>query len=205
MKSPRNITDIEIRTLYEKYRTPAHVQRHMRCVARLAVQIAQAMKKNATPTQKKVDVAFVRSLALLHDLLKPLVFESYKGFSKNDQRVWKTLRARHKKENDTDIASRILKKMGYISLANAIRSQTFDAPISRIHPLKTIEEKIVYYADKRIAHDKKVSLRIRLDEGYKRYLGKTPTKKSKRLIAIERKIFALEKELLRYTCARINA
>lgn len=209
MKKSHNITLVDIQNLYEKYHTPIHVQRHMKYVARLAVKIAKAIKKYSenkkTLNEKAVvkskgisiDVTFIKNLALLHDLLKPLMFKSYEGMSKSDQLAWEKIRKKYPKGTDTDVASRILKKMGYTELARAIRSQVFEAPVSRARPLLSLAEKIVYYADKRIAHTKKVSLRERLDEGYRRYMGAVQMKKSSRILAIERKIFALEKELSR--------
>lgn len=194
-----SMTVREIEKLYETYRTPQHVRRHMRCVAQLAVRIAQKIKKNTARKKNiaHIDVLFTRHLALLHDILKPLMFRSTEGMPQASRRIWKNLRAQYPRGNDTDVAGRILKKMRYTELARAIRSQVFDAPVSQTHSLRSLEEKVVYYADKRIAHTKKVSLRARLDEGYARYYTRAPIKKSPRLLAIERKIFALEKELSR--------
>ena len=154
--------------LYKKYYTPAHVIKHMEVVAELAEKIALKLIESG----KKINLRRVRELALLHDLLK------HKSFN-------------NKKINDVELTSAALKSIGETSLAKSILTQQFDAIISKKIALAALEEKIVYYADKRVKHTKITSLEERLRDGRVRY---HPTGKIPKIVPkIERKIFALEK------------
>jgi HD superfamily phosphodiesterase len=59
----------------------------------------------------------------------------------------------------------------------------------------TIEEKIIYYADKRVMHDKVVPLAERLEEGHRRNT-RPADRKTVDVDYIDSLIFELEKELL---------
>lgn len=168
-----------IRQLYGIYQTPKHVQAHMKQVANVAVFIAKKIKKNG----HKVDINFVRHLALVHDLMKAITFDA-------------SLRKKYPAKHDVIITSQILEKYHEKRLAAAVISQQFDAITSSSHPLNSLEEMIVYYADKRVAHTDVVSLNYRFEEGSRRYyLGKKHPKTSKKILTIQKKIFKLEKEL----------
>lgn len=176
-KNSRRITIIEqtntawIYKLYKKYHTPAHVIKHMEVVADLAQQLALNLIKKG----KKIDLRRVAEISLLHDLLK------HKSF-------------KNKKINDVKLTSVALKLLGRKDLVKSVLTQQFEAIINpRIAP-KTLEEKIVYYADKRVKHSEIVPLRERFRDGRIRYWQNKPAP----LIVskIEKKIFALEKELM---------
>lgn len=192
----------EIRKLYRTYHTPAHVQQHMQGVAEVAVLIAQKIKKQGY----SIDVSRVRQLALVHDLMKAIVFKNItpESFTKKptaaDLEFWKKMKKKYE-GHDAEATSKILKTHKEIWLSRAVLSQQFDAIISREHPLATLEEKVVYYADKRVAHSTIVPLKERLQEGYKRYSGKKP--KSKKMKTIELAIHMLEEEIFSMTGEKI--
>ena len=81
-------------------------------------------------------------------------------------------------------------------MATIIRKHDFRSLIAAADEDRpqTLEEKILYYADKRVCHDRIVSLKRRLEDGRKRYFpdGKIPV--HDRMIA--QKLRTLEKELL---------
>lgn len=112
---------------------------------------------------KKIDKKRLIEAALLHDVLKIC----HVGHEKAMEKVLKNIRKKN--------IAKIVGKHGF----------------SSIDKLKTLEEKILYYADKRVHDEKIVSLKKRFEEGDKRY-GK---RLDKRAVAIKKKIFALEKEL----------
>ena len=184
----------DIHQLYKECHTPLHVQKHMEMVAKIATHMAKKIHENG----HKIDVKKVRDLALIHDLMKAITFKNItpKTFIKNptkqDLQMWEKWK---KKYNGSDIeaTSNILKAKKEIYLSEAVMSQQFDAITSKKYPLKTLEEKIVYYADKRVAHTEFVSLKIRLQEGYKRYNGNK--KKSQKTKNVELAIHMLEEEL----------
>lgn len=185
----------QIYQLYKKYHTPLHVQKHMESVEKIAVAIAQKIKKNGY----KVNVAHVRQIALLHDLMKVIVFKNFNADSfmtsptKADLACWKKLQQKYS-THDAEATASILQDLQESRLAEAVVSQQFDAVTSKTHPLKTLEEKIVYYADKRVAHTTLVPLHERLREGYRRYSRNK--KKTKRVEQIELAIHMLEEEIL---------
>lgn len=108
------------------------IARHCRATAKKAVEIAEKIKANG----RDVDVEFVRVGALLHDI----------GRSRTHDIV-------HNYEG-----GRMLREMGFGSLAKAVErhgGNIFDA----IKPDDmTLEEKIVYLADKLTEEDRYVSL-----------------------------------------------
>lgn len=175
------MTEQIIQNLYRKYKTPPHVQYHMKLVSEVAVFIGKKIKRK----NKKINIRFICHLALLHDFLKMLVFKEQK---KEYPKIWQKLRKKFPNFHDTEVAAIFLKKIKEEKLARAIRTQQFDAPISKTHPLRTDEEKIVYYADKLVAHTNIVSLAQRLKEGEKRYGLRTPR-------ILRQKIFQLQKEI----------
>lgn len=176
----------KIKSLYKKYKTPRHVQQHMKVVAKIAIRIGRKLQKRGIT----VDLEFVHHLALLHDFLKMLVFKERK---RNDPQIWKMLRKKYPRLHDTEVAAIILKKIKEDRLADSIRTQQFDAIIATSHSLKTWEEKIVYFADKRVAHEKIVTLQERLQEGKKRYSVKPIERK--KITRIRRKMYELQKTL----------
>ena len=151
----------------------------MKQVANVAKNIAEKIAANG----HLVDGEFTQQLALLHDLMKEVSYTP-------------KLQKKYGTEHDAEISSDILKKLGELDLAKSLKTQQFDAVISKSHPLEFLEEKIAYYADKRVAHDKIVTLKFRLEEGYARFNNGKPLKaKSKKLLSIESGIKKLETEL----------
>lgn len=185
----------DIQKLYKKCHTPLHVQKHMHQVSEVAGVIAAQMKHMG----RNVDQAFINDLALVHDLMKAIAFKEYNANSflkpptEEDIEYWKIMKKKYKGK-DVEATSEVLRKTRQKKLADAVLSQQFDAVISKDHPLKTLEEKVVYYADKRVAHTEIVPLTARLKEGYLRYHGKRKPK-SVRLKKIELAIYMLEEEI----------
>jgi hypothetical protein len=71
-------------------------------------------------------------------------------------------------------------------MANLVEKHDF----SQIDNLKTLEEKILYYADKRVYENKIVSLQTRIDESRKKYPNI-----SKEVLETEDKMKNLERNL----------
>src|SRR3989338_9240105 len=158
------MTKPEIKKIYREFCVPRHIIKHMEMVAYVCRILADKLIKKG----KKIDKKVLVEAALLHDVLK-ISHEKYGKLG-------------HEKE-----AEKVLKESGKVLLGKIVGKHGF----SSINKLKTWEEKILYYADKRV-HDKKiVSLKKRFEEGDKRYGKKT----DKRSAGIKKKIFTLEKEL----------
>ncbi len=81
-----------------------------------------------------------------------------------------------------------LTKIGEKSMANLVEKHDF----WQIDNLKSWEEKILYYADKRAYENEEVSLKRRIAESRKKYPNP-----SKEVLAEEKKMFELEQEFFK--------
>jgi uncharacterized protein len=150
--------------LLKQCRVPEHIVRHCEAAADLAVELAKKISANGI----KVDIDFVQRACLLHDIM------------------------RLKGPHHEDTAYEFLKE-DYPELALAIKKHAYRSLIDEVSKPQTIEEKIVYYADKRVMHDKVVPLLERLEEGHRR---NNPAGCKKTTAYIDSLIIELEKELL---------
>jgi len=142
MKMP---TKDECMDILKKEGVPEHIIRHSIMVARVAVYLARKLKDAG----EDVNVGLVESAALLHDVSK---YNCIKN--KSD--------VHHGEEGST-----VLAKMGLKEIAEIVEKHGLDSIFDG--SLKTLEEKLVYYADKRVTHDKHVALDERFDYLKKRY------------------------------------
>jgi len=201
------MNDRKIHTLYKEYCVPEHIIKHMYRVADVAILLAKKIKdmKGAEP-----DLDTLKYGALLHDIVKVCEFNENSdlfqdpAYSKTDHEVWIRLIRNFGQLGHIDAAFEILEELGEPELANMIKKHKFHSIITNRNSdkLNTIEEKLLYYADKRVLHDRIVSLKERLDDGKKRYLfineirnkddiGEEDESKT------EAAIYQLEKELCR--------
>jgi uncharacterized protein len=153
--------------LLEKYRVPENIVRHVRQVSRVAVFLGRRMKRKGIP----VNVDLVRSGALLHDIGK--------------------LQSIHEGKKESDVSKAILDKEKLPKEA-LIAYRHMLSQVIELKPKQwTMEEKIVYYADKRVKHDHIVPLNERILDLMDRY---PPGKKT--ILACAPAMHAMEKELL---------
>lgn len=141
-----------------------NVIKHSIMVSKIARHIAEKFVKKGI----KLNVELVEKAALLHDIGK------IKCINNNNEKG-------HGKK-----AEEILKNAGHPELGRLAKMHM----LSRVDELKTWEEKIVFYADKRISRRKVVPLKKRYSDMEKRYIvpehKKTPFEK---LLKVEREIF----------------
>ncbi|MBI4234726.1 tRNA (adenosine(37)-N6)-threonylcarbamoyltransferase complex ATPase subunit type 1 TsaE [Candidatus Peregrinibacteria bacterium] len=187
---PSGGSKFDTEQIYQKYKTPLHVIRHCKKVAYLAEKIGGEFLDKGW----NLDLGKVIDAALVHDGLRVCDFrdfdeENFQNVSKNDLKVWKQLRKKYGKKGHAKAMGDILKTIGYPEIANLVYKHDFHF----VDELRTLEEKILYYADKRVNLDKVVSLKTRLLAGKKRNLtGKSGLKERKDIVE---KIYRLEKEL----------
>lgn len=153
--------------LLSKYEMPENIVAHCKAVAKIAVFIAEKIKAKGG----KVDVDLVRSGALLHDIDKIIDIKSKSG--------------RH-----GNMAREILEREGYPEVAKVAENHVL-YQILKEDVNFSIEEKIVFYADKRVKHDKVVSLSERFE-----YLRKTYHHYLENINRAEPLTKELEKELM---------
>lgn len=159
----------ECMELLKQYNVPENIVRHSIKVKELALQLAEDLERRGIKVNKKLVIA----AALLHDLDKA---ESLANYFTHGEKAYEEL-----------------KKLGMHKVAEIVKKHVLEAILR--DELKTIEEKIVYYADKRVMHDRIVSL----DERFA-YLRERYGLKDKGLMEIidksHTKVIELEKELL---------
>ncbi|MEK7529044.1 MAG: tRNA (adenosine(37)-N6)-threonylcarbamoyltransferase complex ATPase subunit type 1 TsaE [Patescibacteria group bacterium] len=153
----------EIRTLFRRYHTPEHVKQHCAAVAKLATHIARCMSRQGTP----VNIQLVRAAALLHDVVRVVDFRTFskEKFEKTpkyaDWIFWTRLRKKYQGLHHADVAHLLLSKK-YPELATIIQKHKY---VQLKKGFESWEEKIVFYADKRVKHDNIVSLKERIRDG----------------------------------------
>lgn len=163
-------------SLLEKYNVPEHIVRHSLAVEKVAVFIAEKFNEVGIP----VNTGLVSRAALLHDLDKVETLKKCFGH----------LHGKKSRE--------ILEKEGFPELGKIVERHHLERVLSP-KPFGCWEEKIVFYADKRVNNDKIVSLDERFDYLFKRY-GKEK-KVHGTILKCRPCVEALEKEIF----AKINA
>ena len=184
--------------MLKEYCVPLHILKHSLAVATLAVWLAEKLKEKGID----VDVDLVDRACLLHDIvrmcsLKELDYSRFEQtVTEQDKIRWEEIKARYEGFAHEDAAYEVLKER-YPVLALAIRRHKYSAILHEEEKPRTWEEKIVYYADKRVMHDKVVPLKKRLDEGHKRntYLHQTDAPHKINISKIDKLIHNLEREI----------
>jgi len=173
----------EIQKLYRKYSTPKHIILHMKKVAHVADNLIKRLKLKGF----KIDQKLIQNAALLHDVVRYVDFQNIE--EKNDLAIWKKLRKKYHKIGHEKAMAKILKESGETKLANLVAKHGFFS----VDKLKSLEEKILYYADKRVDKDKIVDLKTRFKEGKKR--NRSPNENPKLIQETEKKVISLESEI----------
>lgn len=144
-------TSIEIHQLYQQYYTPVNIQAHIAMVERVAVWLAQQRQQQGN----QVNVALVSAAALLHDLVRI-------------PEQWSYLPATIKTPLSHAEINYLLLRGTFPEVAEVVRVHSLMAILSP-QPFAKLEQKIVYYADKRVNHSSIVSLADRLRLGSQRW------------------------------------
>ncbi len=202
--------------LLKQYRVPEHIIKHSIVAAKLAGFLAEKLKEKSI----FVDIKLVDRACLLHDIARPCDFrgsdcnsskqavtplrpkgyagqagQSY-GLLPEDRAKWQQLKAKYQGLCHEDIAYELLTKK-YPELALAVKRHRYKAILDENEKPITWEEKLVYYADKRIMHDRIVPLKERLEEAHKRniHLRKRHTQSDINTSKVDQLIFKLEEEI----------
>ncbi|MCX6801499.1 MAG: HDIG domain-containing protein [Candidatus Diapherotrites archaeon] len=160
-------TEKECLEMLAQNNVPENIVRHSVKVKEFALEFAQKMAAKGV----KVNLSLVRAGALLHDLDK---FETLGTKKMHGTLAWEKLRAK-----------------GCYAVAEIARKHL----IERVGELSSWEEKLVYYADKRIIDEKLVSVPERL-EFIKQKYGLKDKKLMAKIKESENAILALEKSIL---------
>ena len=139
---------------------------------------------------------------LLHDVGRVCDFRelNYNDFrqtiTESDRAKWQEIRTRYKNVAHEYAAYTILREK-YPELALAVKRHRYMAMLDEKERPETWEEKLVYYADKRVMHDRIVSLKDRLTEGHKRnaHLHGTEAQSRINTAKVDPLIYKLEEEI----------
>jgi len=177
----------ECKALQDKYRMPENIRRHTEQVTRVAVFLAEKLENAGTD----IGVGLVRAGAMLHDIARPINFKVfYEQPTNEDIAAWDRLKAKYPGMKHTEAGYLMFKDI-YPEMAEMIRRHNYGCVITGLAP-RTWEEKVLNYADKRVAHDRIVSLDERFEEGQKRWhnehKGMRDFKKESRIASAHKKI-----------------
>lgn len=126
--------------ILNKNNTPSNVIEHSEKVCEFAEDIAEKLIKKGLQINKELVIA----AALLHDIER-------------------------EKDNHVIVGANLLKSMDFPEVSKVIRKHgLYKIEDEEVQP-KTIEEKILFYADKRVNGNKVVSLAERIKDLKKRY------------------------------------
>lgn len=184
--------------MLKEYAVPPHIIEHSMATAKLAVFLAKRLKEKGIA----IDIELVDRACLLHDIVRFCDFQEsqYTKYGKNiteQQKVkWRQLRAKYKAVPHEYAAYEILKDK-YPVLALTVKKHRYMALLDEEERPKTWEEKLVYYADKRVMHDKIVPLKERLTEGHERnaHLHGSEVQSKINTAKVDPLIYKLEKEI----------
>jgi len=184
--------------LMDGFGVPLHIRKHSLAVAKLGVFLAKKLKEKGI----SVDVDLVDRACLLHDLLRICDLResgydrSRQAITDKDRVKWQQLRARYGNLCHEDAAFALLGD-AYPELALAVKRHRYAALLDEKDKPVTWEEKIVYYADKRVMHDRIVPLKERLEEAHIRNAPRRSFTDQAKLDTqrIDAAIFELEREI----------
>lgn len=153
--------------MLSELKVPENIVRHIRKVTAVALLIATKLRQAGEP----IDIDLVERAGFLHDAFKIVDIKGFKdspAYDSADDEA-KEVYDRLIKENPYthEEAAFSAFKGRYPELAETIRKHKFDSLIT--DSPKTWEEKILTYSDKRVLHDRIVSLRERFIDGKARY------------------------------------
>jgi tRNA threonylcarbamoyladenosine biosynthesis protein TsaE len=158
-----------------------NVREHERAVAALSLKIGKILlKRNAIVRLKALEAA-----AEAHDLLRFVNFTdgTWKKFSNEQQKCWGEFKKRYPKSHE-EACAEFLRERGYPVIGEIVSTHGVrDEP-------KTTEQKILYYADKRMCGDRLVSIDERFADYAVRY-GPCPEQAQwvKKAKEIEKELF----------------
>lgn len=191
-------THKECLAIIEAHHVPPHIINHSMVVAKLAVFLARKLKEKG----ETVDISLTESACLLHDIvrvcdIKELDYSRIgRPVTAEDKAKWHQLQKKYEHIPHEDAAYDILKEK-YPALALTIKKHKYTALLDEKEKPNTWEEKLVYYADKRVMHDKIVPLEERLTEGHKRnaLFYESQAQRQAIIAKVDSLIFKMEKEI----------
>ncbi|MFC1747753.1 HD domain-containing protein [Pseudomonadota bacterium] len=197
------MTEQEIQEVIIDFHVPRNIVDHMKEVDRVALLIGKKLIENG----EELDLHLIHTACMLHDLFKLCDFEDInmaylkEEFTEEDKEFWREIIRTYHKYGHVIAAYKYFQEKGENKLATIIKKHDYFSLVEeRLQDRpNTWEEKLLYYADKRVLNDLVVSLEHRLEDGRKRYHQGVITEKDKQ---VEKKLYELEAEI--FTAAGIS-
>lgn len=169
---------------------PSHICAHCDAVANFALSLAEDIMKNGTIVRPET----LHRAGLIHDLMrfvdfKPGPSSGYED-SETERSIWNTWKLQYPGLKHEAACAAFLEEHGHDDFASIVRTHGLG---SHSGPLHTIEQKLLFYADKRVAEDKVVTLQERFDDFTVRYGNGEQTDEA---LIWQKECTELEKELL---------
>ena len=182
--SPSVVMQEQTGEFFNEWGTPAHVRDHCAQVTSVARQVAEAFIRGGDI----VDMNLLINAAMLHDMTRICDFHELNRASANfkeeitDEKwnKWVALREKYAGRDHADLAYEALYAKGFYKTAEVVRLHKTTCLVLETDKFDTLEKVILYYADKRVLHNKIVSLAERFAEGRGRY-GKFNDENTKKL------------------------
>lgn len=175
----------------EDVQLPEHIQKHCDAVAAFSNTLCDTLKKKGIIVRREA----LHRAAQIHDLFrfvdfKELLSKSPEEYS-TQERVWHTWKMQYPDCTHEEACTAFLEEQGFVDFASIILPHGLGS--SPAYPLRTIEQKILFYADKRVMEDQVVTLKQRFDDFVVRYGNGKQSPQSETWF---QESVALEKELL---------
>ncbi|MFH1255717.1 MAG: HD domain-containing protein [Candidatus Diapherotrites archaeon] len=158
----------EALALLEKHKMPKHILAHSLAVEKIARFLAEKLREKG----EAVNLELVVAAALLHDIDKHKTFLT---------------------GNHGDEGERILREEGFPEVGRLVAMHNLGRILGK---LNSLEEKIVWLSDKRVNHDKIVSLKERFAYLKKAY-GEKSAEKMKAIASCQAPAEKLEEEIFK--------
>lgn len=162
----------EIETWRREVRLPGHIALHCDAVARMAEKLGNERIARGVPLRPLA----LRRACELHDLLRFVDFQPHvqkkipdaKEPDEETKQIWGAFKKKYPLEHEAACAE-FLREQGYAELGEMIRPHGLRSIVEEPETIKTIEQKLLYYADKRVRFETEVSIEERFDEFVERY------------------------------------
>lgn len=158
---------------------PEHIVRHCNAVAACAIDTATVL---AHDHYRIIRFEALRSAALLHDLLRFVDFDRHATagpagmeYTSEQMATWNTWKTRYPGQKHEVAIAAFLREQGFPLVAEIVSTHGLTLPPAT---LRTIEQKLLFYSDKRLIIDRRVSLDERFADFRARYGNGKPSAES---------------------------
>ncbi len=172
---------------------PENVIKHCEAVGTFACELAESMQSHG----QMVRPLTMKRAGQLHDLFRFLDFTPGAAHdapetTAEQKQIWETWREKYPNLGHEAACAQFLRERGYVALGDIVEPHGLTLPSP---PRPTIEQQLLFYADKRVRFDEVVSLDERFADFQKRYSGGAETERGKIWLAeakdIEKQLFPL--------------